>query len=206
MLDGPIGDELNDLAQAKGYFIVAWWDNGIRNISHVSKAIKTPDDVKGMKIRTPADKSTLDAFKALGANPAPLAWSELPTALRAGTFEGQENPLTNIYSAKLHEITPYIALSAHKYESTPVVAGLTWWKGLSQADRKMIKDAAVQSGWYQRGRSMVDAVKLVDVLKKEGAKFTKVDTAAFQKATASVYDLWAKDLGDFVKRLRAAAQ
>ena len=206
VLDGPIGDELDKLAEAKGYVIVAWWDNGIRNISHVSKAIKTPDDVKGMKIRTPADKSTLDAFKALGANPAPLAWSELPTALRAGTFEGQENPLTNIYSAKLHEITPYIALSAHKYESTPVVAGLTWWKGLSQADRKMIKEAAVEAGWYQRGRNMIDAVKLVDVLKKEGAKFSKVDTEAFQKATASVYDLWAQDLGDFVKRLRAAAQ
>ena len=206
VLDGPIGDELDKLAEAKGYVIVAWWDNGIRNISHVSKAIKTPDDVKGMKIRTPADKSTLDAFKALGANPAPLAWSELPTALRAGTFEGQENPLTNIYSAKLHEITPYIALSAHKYESTPVVAGLTWWKGLSEADRKMIKEAAVEAGWYQRGRNMIDAVKLVDVLKKEGAKFSKVDTAAFQKATASVYDLWAQDLGDFVKRLRAAAQ
>lgn len=206
VLDGPIGAELNELAKAKGYAIVAWWDNGIRNISHVSKVIKTPADVAGMKIRTPADKSTLDAFKALGANPAPLAWSELPTALRAGTFEGQENPLTNIYSAKLHEITPFIALSAHKYESTPVVAGLTWWQGLPDADRKAIQDAAVQSGWYQRGRSMIDAVKLVDTLKSEGAKFSTVDTAAFQKATAGVYDIWAKDLGDFVKRLKAAAK
>lgn len=205
VLDGPIGEEIDKLAQAKGYAVLAWWDNGIRHVTHIGKFVKTPADIKGMKIRTPSDKATIDAFKALGANPAPLAWSELPTALRAGTFEGQENPLTNIYSAKLHEITPYISLTAHKYESTPIVAGADWWNGLAAGDKKIIKDALLKAGWYQRGRSMVDAVKLVDVLKKEGAKFAEVDTAAYQKDTAGVYDIWTKDLGDFVKRLAAAA-
>lgn len=205
VLDGPIGAELNKLAEAKGYVILAWWDNGIREVTHVSKFVKTPADIAGMKIRTPADKVTLDMFKALGANPAPLAFSELPTALRAGTFDGQENPLTNIYSSKLHEVSPFISMTGHKYESTPVVAGLTWWKGLSAADQKMIQDAAVEAGWYQRGRSLIDAVQLVDKLKKEGGKFATVDKAAFKKGTASVYELWQKDIGDFVARLEKAA-
>jgi len=205
VLDGDIGRELKVLALKKGFVVLGWWDDGIRNIFHVSKAIKSPADVKGMKIRTPPDKATLDAFKALGANPAPLAWNELPTALRNGTFEGQENSLTHIYSACLHEITPYIALSAHKYEVTPVVANARWWKSLSKDDKGIIKNAMVAAGWYQRGRNMIDAVTLVDTLKQEGAKFSNVDTAAFQKETASVYDLWEKDLGAFVPRLKKAA-
>lgn len=206
VLDGPIGDELDALTQERGLKIVTWWDNGIRHITHVDKAIQTPADIEGMKIRTPPSPSTLDLFEAVGANPAPLAWSELPTALRNGTFAGQENPLTNIYSARLHEITPHISMSAHKYEGTPVLASLSWWEGLSDEEQAIVQRAADEAGWYQRGRSMIDAVKLVDVLKEEGAQFHEVDIEAFTQATASVYDKWEGELGDFVPRLREAAQ
>lgn len=206
VLDGPIGEELDQLTQERGLKIVTWWDNGIRHITHVDKAIQTPADIAGMKIRTPPSPSTLDLFEAVGANPAPLAWSELPTALRNGTFEGQENPLTNIHSARLHEITPHISMSAHKYEGTPVLASLSWWEGLSEEEQAIVQRAADEAGWYQRGRSMIDAVKLVAVLEEEGAQFHEVDIEAFKDATASVYDNWESELGDFVPRLREAAQ
>ncbi|WP_119167895.1 TRAP transporter substrate-binding protein [Algihabitans albus] len=206
VLDGPLGDELAELSRAQGYVVLAWWDNGIRNITHISKAIESPEDLAGMKIRTPPDRATLDAFEALGANPAPLAWSELPSALRSGVFEGQENPLTNIYSAKLHEITPYIALSRHKYESTPVLANAAWFDGLTSAEQDIVRTSAVDAGWYQRGRSLTDAENLVEMLKAEGAEFTEVDTTAFQQATAGVYDQWQSELGDFVSRLQTAAE
>ena len=127
VLDGPAGDQIADLLDKKGYVVLAWFDNGIRKITHSSKPITSPDDIKGMKIRTPPSQVTLDAFTAMGANPAPLAWSELPAALQSGVFEGQENPLANIYGAKLHELTPYIARSNHKYEMTPVLASKAWW-------------------------------------------------------------------------------
>lgn len=201
-LDGKVGALIDKKAQAKGMKVVGWWDNGIRNVTHVSKHMKDPAALKGMKIRTPPDEVTLAMFKALGANPAPLAWSELPTALRSGAFEGQENPLTNIYSAKLHDITPYITMTGHKYESTPVVAGLAWWKGLSDADRTCIGDAVKQAGWYQRGRSHMDNASLRAKMKAEGAKFMDVDQAAFAKATAGVYDSYAKQFGELITLLR----
>ena len=201
-LDGKVGELIDKKAQSKGMKVVGWWDNGIRNVTHVKKHIKDPSAIKGMKIRTPPDEVTLAMFNELGANPAPLAWSELPTALRSGAFEGQENPLTNIYSAKLHKITPYITMSGHKYESTPVIAGLAWWKGLSDSDRNCISDAVKQAGWYQRGRSHLDNQTLRAKMEKEGAKFLDVDQKAFAEATAGVYDKYAKKHGDVIKLLR----
>ena len=206
VLDGEIGKMIDQKAQEKGLKVITFWDNGIRHVTHVNKFIATPADIKGMKIRTPPDQVTLDIFKALGTNPAPLAWSELPTALRAGTFDGQENPLTNIYSAKLHDITPYITLTGHKYEATPVVAGLGWWKSLSKEKQSCIERAAKEAGWYQRGRSLLDNAQLQNVMEKEGAKFKTVDQKAFADATASVYSKYEKELGDFVVQLRKAAR
>lgn len=205
VLDGPVGDELNALANAQGFEIITWWDNGIRNVTHVSQAIETPADLEGMRIRTPQDRATIDAFEALGAAPSPLAWSELPTALRNGTFEGQENPLTNIYSARLHEITPFISMTGHKYEGTPIVANLGWWQGLSDAERDIVSRAATAAGWYQRGRSLIDGRALEAVMAEEGATVVQVDPAPFQEATAGVYDVWREELGDFVTRLQDAS-
>ncbi|WP_206201891.1 TRAP transporter substrate-binding protein [Terasakiella sp. SH-1] len=205
VLDGPIGDDLAKKLEAKGYKVLAWWDNGIRKITHTSKPIKTPADIKGMKIRTPQSQVTIDAFQALGANPAPLAFSELPAALQSGVFEGQENPLANIYSSKLHELTPYIAKSNHKYEMTPVLASKRWFDALSDADKKIIQDAADAATWYNRGLFLINDVQLEQTLKEEGAKLNEVDSAAFKKATAGVYDKWAKQIGDIVPQIQKAA-
>lgn len=204
-LDGPVGTELSARAEQKGFVIVGWWDNGVRHITTVKGPITAPADVAGMKIRTPPDPMTLDIFKALGANPAPLAWSELPTALKTGTFEAQENPLTNIHSAKLHEITTYISLTGHKYEGTPLIANAGWWNGLSDAQRDLIRRAVGEAGWYQRGRSLIDNERLVAVIKQEGGTFQEVDKQPFVEATASVYESWKGRFPDFVSLLTKEA-
>lgn len=205
VLDGPIGDRLDKLAQESGLKIVAFWDNGFRNVTHVSKFVKTPADIEGMKIRTPPDQVAIDIFKALGANPAPLAWSELPTALRSGTFDGQENPLTNIYSANLHEITPFISMTGHQYQSTPVVAGLGWWNSLEEETQTCITQAAERAGWYQRGRNYILNQNLKAAIKNEGGKFAEVDRAAYAEAVEPVYKKYEGELGGFVTDLRKAA-
>ena len=205
VLDGPIGDELNALSQAQGFEVVTWWDNGLRNVTHTGMSIDSPADIEGMQIRTPPDELRVAMFEALGAAPSPLAWSELPTALRNGVFDGQENPLTNIYSASLHEITPYISMTAHAYEGTPVVANLDWWNSLSDDQRDIISRAASEAGWYQRGASVVADEALVSVLESEGAVITYPDTQPFIDATAGVYDQWQEQMGDFVANLREAA-
>ena len=99
-----------------------------------------------MKIRTPPDSMTVDIFAALGASPAPLAFSELPTALQSGVFDGQENPLVNIYSSKIHEITPYITATGHKYKSIPILASLVWWSGLDEKTQKYVQHTTDKAG------------------------------------------------------------
>lgn len=206
VLDGPIGDGIAAKLNDQGYVVLGWWDNGIRKITHVSKAIRTPEDIKGMKIRTPQSQVTIDAFEALQANPAPLAFSELPAALQSGVFDGQENPLANIYSSKLHELTPYIARSNHKYEMTPVLASKRWWDKLSDDDKAMIQAAMDEATKLNRELNFNADVELEQKLIEEGAIFNDVDTAAFQAATASVYDKWEAEIGDIVPQIRDAAK
>jgi len=205
VLDGEIGDDIAAQLDEKGYVVLAWWDNGLRKITHTSKPITSPADIEGMKIRTPQSQVTIDAFKALGANPAPLAFSELPAALQSGVFEGQENPLANIYSSKLHELTPYIAKSNHKYEMAPILASKRWWDKLSEEDQDMIQRAMDAATWYNRGVFLISDAELEQKLVEEGAELNEVDTQAFKDATASVYAKWQEELGDIVPRIQDAA-
>ncbi|MDT8327007.1 MAG: TRAP transporter substrate-binding protein [Roseovarius sp.] len=205
VLDGDVGAMIDERAQNAGLKVLGFWDNGIRNVTHTTKTVSGPTDLSGMKIRTPPDQMTVDIFEALGASPAPLAWSELPTALQSGVFDGQENPLVNIYSAKLHEITPYVTLTGHKYESTPVVAGLAWWSGLSDAKKECALKATADAGKIQRGLVLSSDEELRPTMEAEGATFAEADKAAYQAATASVYDKYAKTYPDLVAALKAAA-
>lgn len=205
VIDGEVGELLDARAQAAGLTILGFWDNGIRHVSHVSKGVPTPADVAGMAIRTPPDPMTVAIFEALGASPAPLAFSELPTALQSGVFEGQENPLTNIYSSGIHEITPFITLTGHKYETTPVVAGLAWWSSLDEATQTCLLDATATAGAEQRAESLSQNTSLRATMEAEGVTFFEADRAAYIAATASVYDAYAADYPDLVEALRAAA-
>ncbi|MCC5958986.1 MAG: TRAP transporter substrate-binding protein [Rhodobacteraceae bacterium] len=206
VMDGDLGEMLDARAQSAGLKVLGFWDNGIRNITHLSKHVTEPADLAGMQIRTPPDQMTIDIFEALGASPAPLAWSELPTALQSGAFDGQENPLTNIHSARLHEITPYVTISGHKYESTPVVAGLAWWSGLDEATQACALDATAEAGAMQRQMSLDADEALRPVMEAEGAQFAQANRDAFIEATVAVYDKYAANFPEIVAALRDAAQ
>lgn len=205
VLDGEVGTMLDERAQTAGLKILGFWDNGIRQVSHISRNVSSPEDIKGMKIRTPPDQMTVDIFEALGANPAPLAFSELPTALQSGVFDGQENPLTNIYSSKIHEITKYITLTGHKYESTPVVAGLAWWSGLDEAAQACALQATQEAGKLQREMSLEADTTLIPKMEAEGVVFAEADRDAYIAATASVYDKYAETFPELVAALKKAA-
>ena len=205
VLDGEVGTMLDERAQTAGLKILGFWENGIRQVSHISRNVSSPEDIKGMKIRTPPDQMTVDIFEALGANPAPLAFSELPTALQSGVFDGQENPLTNIYSSKIHEITKYITLTGHKYESTPVVAGLAWWSGLDEAAQACALQATQEAGKLQREMSLEADTTLIPKMEAEGVVFAEADRDAYIAATASVYDKYAETFPELVAALKKAA-
>lgn len=204
VLDGEVGQMLDERAQQSGLKILGFWDNGIRHVSHIAKTVATPGEISGMKIRTPPDQMTIDIFQALGAAPAPLAFSELPTALQSGVFDGQENPLTNIYSSKIHEITKFVTLTGHKYESTPVVAGLGWWSGLDEATQACAIEATAKAGETQRTLSQEGDTTLRPQMEEEGVTFVEADRDAYIAATASVYAKHAATYPELVAALKEA--
>jgi tripartite ATP-independent transporter DctP family solute receptor len=205
ILDGPIGDKVAALVDKQGMKLLAWWDNGIRHITNNQRPIKEPADLKGLKIRTPQDPITIDIFKALGANPTPIAFGELYLALRQGTVDGQENPLVNIWSAKLHEVQKYVSLSGHKYESTPFIVSMKTWNSLSPEHQQLLQRSAKQAGDFQRNELVRQTDELLIKFKDLKLQINTPNQAPFREATKSVYETWQKKIGDIVIEIQKAA-
>ena len=204
ILNGKIGDLLKPKFDAVGLVPIGWWDNGIRHITNSKRSIKTPDDLKGLKFRTPPDPATIDIFQALGAATAQIAFSELYVALQQKVVDGQENPLTNIASAKIFEVNPFISLSAHKWECTPVLMSKMAWNRLDAKSKEIIMEAMAEATTLQIASSNESNIKLEkDFRANPAITVNNVDLDAFRKQTASVFDKWEqKPFGAFVKDLR----
>lgn len=205
VLDSEIGDELVADLASRNMIQIAYWENGLRQVTNSAKAINSPADLKGLKIRTPEDSMTLAIFNALGASPSPLAFSELYLALQQGTFDGQENPVSNIYANNFQDVQKHIAITNHKYECKNMIFSLTTWNKLPEDVQKLLKEAAKTYGDEHRKAIVDSSDTMLKELEAAGMQVTRPDSAAFQQATASVYDDfqakndWAKDL---VERIR----
>lgn len=207
VLDGPLGNELAKKSEEKGLVVLGYWDNGIRHMSNSKKAILKPEDLKGMKMRTPPDAVTVDIMKSVGADAQQIAFSELYVALQQGVVDGQENPLMNIHASKLFEVNKFISLTGHKYEMTPLLISKRTWDKLGAADRQILQDAAREATALQRKLSAEADSKLVAQLKAAGVKVDTVDQAPFAKATESVVTKWySSPIGDYVKKVVSTAR
>ncbi|MBT2771593.1 TRAP transporter substrate-binding protein [Halomonas sp. ISL-60] len=206
VMDGEVGDELKRLSEEKGLVLLALWDNGIRHVSNNVRPIETPADLEGLKIRTPPDEMTVDIFEALSANPTPMNFSELYIALEQGVVDGQENPLMNIYSSKLHEVQDYISLTGHKYESTPLLMSKMVWDTLSPEYQEVIQQAAIEAGEFNRQASLEADDELRSKMEEAGVAFNEVNPEPFIEATSSVYDQWAEEYPELVDMVVNAAQ
>ena len=204
VVDGAIGDEIAKKAESSGFKVLAWWDNGIRDITNSKRPIETPEDVKGLKIRTPNDPMTIDIFNALGANPTPMAFSELYLALQQGAVDGQENPVTNIASSKLNEVQAHLARTSHKYEVTPFIISLSTWESLSPALQEKVQSAADAARDKQR-ELMTEQISKIATELEGSMEVTTPKLDAFRDATSSVYEKWAKDYPELVKQFRDGA-
>ena len=204
ILNGKIGDLLKPKFDAVGLVPIGWWDNGIRHITNSKRSINVPYDLKGLKFRTPPDPATIDIFQALGAATAQIAFSELYVALQQKVVDGQENPLTNIASAKIYEVNPFVSLSAHKWECTPVLMSKMAWNRLDAKSKEIIMEAMAEATTLQINASNQDNIKLEKEFRANSAlTVSDVDLDAFRKQTAPVFDKWEqKPFGAFVKDLR----
>lgn len=207
VLDGPVGEDLAGKLEAKDLILLGWMDNGIRQITNNKRPITKPDDLKGLKIRTTPDKSIMDIMTALGATPMPMNFSNVFEALKNGYVDGQDNPLANIHSAKLHEVQKYISITNHNYSVAPFLMSRKSWEKLTADQRKLLKNAAAEATTFQRKlMADSDAKLLAEYEKMPSVQVVKADQAAFKAATRKVWDSWElKPFGTFVKKLRAAA-
>ena len=207
LLDGPLGKELAQKASDKGLIVLGYWDNGIRHMSNSKRPLLKPEDLKGLKMRTPPDAVTVDIMQSLGAEAQQIKFAELYVALQQGVVDGQENPLMNIHASKLYEVQKYISLTGHKYEMTPFLMSKRSWDKLTEADRKALLEAANEATTLQRRLSKESDDMLVADLKSKGVRVDTVDKAAFSKATTAVDDKWtAGPIGAYVKKVITAAR
>ena len=185
---------LEPAAEKKGLKVLAVWENGYRHITNNKRPIKVPADLQGIKLRVPEGKWRVKMFQEYGANPSPMKFSELFTALQTGVMDGEENPLTQIYSAKLQEVQKYLSLSGHVYTPAYVVVGTRKYEQLPADVRKVIEDTAKETQAFVYQTAEKDEGDLLAKLKQAGMQVNDVDKDAFIKASAKIYSDFAKEV------------
>lgn len=193
--EGPILESIAGSLIPKGIRLATVYENGFRNITNSVKPIHTPVDLKGMKIRTPENPAQIETFRALGAIPTPLAFSELFTALLQGVVDGQENPLQNIYTNRLHEAQKYIAMTRHIYNTVYFLISERFWQSLSETDQQYFLEAAKESTVWQLDYMAKLDLELEIKLKEEGLTFTYPDPKLFEAACQPAYEALCSQLG-----------
>ena len=181
-------------AEKKGLKILAVWENGYRHITNNKKPIKGPDDLKGIKLRVPEGKWRVKMFQAYGANPSPMKFSELFTALQTGVMDGQENPFTQIHSAKLQEVQKFLSLSGHVYTPAYLVVGSRKYSTLPADVRKVLEDTARETQAFVYATAAKEETELLGKLKQAGMQVNEVDKDAFIAASKGIYDDFGKEV------------
>ncbi len=181
-------------AEKKGLKVLAVWENGERHITNNKRPIKVPADLAGIKLRVPEGKWRVKMFQAYGANPSPMKFSELFTALQTGVMDGEENPFTQIYSAKLQEVQKYLSLSGHVYTPAYLTVGKAKWESLPPDVRKVLEDTAKETQAYVYETAAKDDADLLAKLKQAGMQVNDVDKDAFIAASKPIYDEFGKEV------------
>lgn len=188
VLDGPVGKDLADIMLGKGFVNLSIWEVGFRNITNNIRPVKTPDDMKGLKIRVQESKIWIEFMKSLGAVATPIPFGELYTALQQKVVDGQENPVATIYSMKFYEVQKYLSLTGHTYEPALVVANPKWFNGLDPKHQAILKEAAMEAAAFQRQKLADLDRERFDVIRKAGVEVEEnPDKAAFAKATEDLH-------------------
>jgi len=186
--------KIEPAAEKKGLKVIGVWENGYRHITNNKKPINTPDDLQGIKLRVPEGKWRVKMFQAYGANPAPMKFSEVFTALQTGVMDGQENPFTQIYSAKFQEVQKYISLTGHVYTPAYVTVGTKKWETLPADVRKILEDTAKETQAFVYEKAAKDDEDLLGKIKAAGVQANTPNKDAFVKASAPVYEEFAKEV------------
>lgn len=201
VFDGPIGEEVKGLVNQHGVKVLGFFEAGMRHITTTDKAINSPADLQGLKIRTPKAKYHLNTLKHAGANPVPMAFSELYTAMQTGVVDGQENPVSNIYNAKFYEVNKYIALTGHLHLTHMVMYSEKLWNKLPADIQKIVQEAVIEAQDAQRAAVRKDDETLLAKLKEKGMTVTTPDRAAFRESVLPLREEAVREFGPKAQEL-----
>jgi tripartite ATP-independent transporter DctP family solute receptor len=181
-------------AEKKGLKVLAVWENGVRHITNNKHPIVKPADLKGIKLRVPEGKWRVKMFQTYGANPSPMKFSEVFTALQTGVMDGQENPFSQIVSAKFQEVQKFLSLTGHVYTPAYLTTGSKKWATLPADVRKVLEDTAKDMQKYVYAVAEKDENELIDKIKAAGVKVNEADKPAFVAASKAVYEEFGKEV------------
>ena len=183
-----LGPVFVEAAEARGYHIAGFWENGFRNVTNNVRPVVKPEDLQGIKLRTPKGEWRVKMFQSYGANPTPMAFSEVFTALKTGVIDGQENPLTQIYAGKFQEVQKYLSMTGHVYSPVYLATSSRTWKGWDQGLRSVIEDCAKQASDFAYKTSAQMDQDLVAKIEQAGVKVNDADKDAFIAASKPIYE------------------
>ncbi|MGE0847227.1 MAG: TRAP transporter substrate-binding protein [Flavobacteriaceae bacterium] len=202
-----MGDVFKKAAADKGYQILGFWENGFRNITNNVRPINKPEDLKGIKLRTPKGAWRVKMFQSYGANPTPMAFSEVFTALQTGVIDGQENPMAQIWSAKFQEVQKYLSMTGHVYTPAYIATSVDQYNGWPEDVRKAVDDCAVSTQDFVYKTAATLDEDLVAKVKEGGTEVNEADKDAFIAASKGIYDEFAstveggQELVDSIQKL-----
>ena len=192
VVDGPFGKMMHAKLQDKGMVGLTYWELGFRNMTNSKRPINTVADLAGPKIRVIPNPINLDWVKALDANPTPMAFPEVYAALESKALDGQENPLSVVLANKFFEVQKHLTLTNHQYNPQSVIISKKFWDKLNADEKKLIGDAAVEAGKYQRQVAREAATTALDTLKKAGMQVTELPPAEMDKLRDKMRPVIAK--------------
>lgn len=187
-VQAELGDTFQKAAHAKGYHILGYFENGFRHITNNTRAINKPEDLAGIKLRTPKGEWRVKMFQLYGANPTPMAFSEVFTALQTGVIDGQENPYAQIASAKFQEVQKYLSITGHVYTPAYVLTSKKEFEKLPADVQAGLEKCATDSQKFVYETAARLETELLDVIKSAGVEVNNADNEAFIAASKPIYD------------------
>lgn len=195
-LDGPSMNWFAPLAEKAGFIILSNWEWGFRNLTNNKRPINKPEDVKGLKIRTPPEIQLQAAMEALGGVVTKIAFPEVYMALAQNVVDAEENPIAVIYHNKFYEVQKYLALTRHVYNNMVHVVSTKAWAKLTPEQQKIFREESKAAGAYMRKAIMAEEEEQIAKMEKAGMKVTRPNLAPFRAAMGPAYERIGKYAGE----------
>jgi TRAP-type transport system periplasmic protein len=208
VMNGEVGNEIRVMLRAHDVEVIGYYEAGFRHITNNVRPINTPEDLRGVRMRTPGSRQRIEIFTAWGADAAPLPYPELYAALQTGAFDGQENPLVEVKSSRFYEVQRYLSLTRHLYQSGYILMSAESFARLPDDLKAVMVEAATEA--YRASVTFGETAdtEVIDLARANGMEVNEADIAAFQAASEAIWVSQTAELGqaamDLISRVQAA--